>query len=346
MVGLLGLPAEVLFEVLFQLQFDPPPLPIAEHHLPFFCWPYHIEITDDVHCEWAKRLFAVALVCRRLNHIADAALYNHVPLSVSSRDSRWFLRTSLETPDLGTLVRSVHIVARGWSQPAIDIRPLFWLPNITTLCISRLELMNAWELEDNDRSRMSTVRVLKLLKSAVAEEPLRQMLSWPSALREFWYDVNLYKWVEEDDDDDDDDNYDCESYDSGDKDEDEDENMYEDENEDEDENMYEGYEDVSNNQAERFSCEAVERAMSTQADSMERIVIAAEDEIEDALDRSVLDVSRYGKLKSLAINYLFLVGPDEAEVWRHLPPSLQELEVFYEDLGRIKFLGPHDPTPN
>ncbi|KAI1075215.1 hypothetical protein F5B20DRAFT_560456 [Whalleya microplaca] len=105
---------------------------------------------------------------------------------------------------------------------------------------------------------------------------------------------------------------------------------------------YEGQDPVE------FTCSAVERAMSSQAGCLEKLVFTRRGPDHEGLGYSdLLNVRKYGKLKSFCVNAVFLLGldPESVRVWEHLPKSLEELDICYDDYMYASITGPEDMTP-
>lgn len=197
MSRLLSLSDELLLEIISYLQPTPEILPASLYDHPFYRREYDIGTTDYKGITLARRLFPVLLVCRRLYGIAIGALYRHIPLFLHENLSQSFASTLSLHPHLAIHIRSVDLdlhCCAGTSQ--IDVRALFCLPNIHTISLHRWEQMEDWELQNQDYAHTSSVQALRLMKCALIEGPLAQVLSWPTALKELWYDYDPESYIE------------------------------------------------------------------------------------------------------------------------------------------------------
>ncbi|KAK6068461.1 hypothetical protein SCUP234_11131 [Seiridium cupressi] len=165
---------------------------------------------------------------------------------------------------------------------------------------------DAWDATLSDEENQyygqtSPVEVLRLLECGAHEGALHQLLNYPCALKELWYDVNQGEW-------------------SG---------------------YYEGTAPVE------FSCEAVRRSLDYQMRSLEHFSFTRPVQLHEGLDYGdLLDLSQFTALWTLCINQVFLVGlqPD-FDIGKHLPTTLEELEIFYDDTGYVDFLTDDAPAP-
>ncbi|KAK8052152.1 hypothetical protein PG993_003537 [Apiospora rasikravindrae] len=92
--------------------------------------------------------------------------------------------------------------------------------------------------------------------------------------------------------------------------------------------------------AAEFTCEAVRRSMATHAESLGKLVFTRPPLVHEGLGHGdAIDLEDFKDLRSLSIYQVFLVGLiSNTRVSRCLPPSLEELEVFYDDSGYVDFL--------
>ncbi|KAI3323093.1 hypothetical protein HD806DRAFT_497900 [Xylariaceae sp. AK1471] len=96
-----------------------------------------------------------------------------------------------------------------------------------------------------------------------------------------------------------------------------------------------------------FTCADIVRAMSSQAGSLEKLVLTRQGpEIRGETYDDTICLREFGKLKSLSTNQAFLITPHVEEgICHQLPRGLKELEVFYDDPSYYAFLHSHAPSP-
>lgn len=95
----------------------------------------------------------------------------------------------------------------------------------------------------------------------------------------------------------------------------------------------------------QFSGVAVERAISSQTSTLEKLVISRDPFRHNPRELELLPLRGYPKLKSLCVRLDFLVSLDlQTECWRNLPESLEELEVYYQK-PELNFTFLYDSAP-
>ncbi|CAJ2507856.1 Uu.00g090420.m01.CDS01 [Anthostomella pinea] len=260
---------------------------------PFYHWPEQLDKHNEAIMASIQDLQALSTACRRLYLIATEALYDYIPLSSNAERSEKLISTLDNNEDLTVYVRCVDVDVKRYGG-MLQFTSLFWLPNVHTISIRGFDLWEPWEWEDDAHVGASPVQVLRLLECGAHEKPLTQMLSFPKALRELWYEVNQVEW--------------------------------------------DGH--YGDNDAPGFTCAAVERAMANQVGSLEKVVFTRPTPDHEGIGyEDQLDVRQYERLKVLHVNQVFLTSLEpDVPVWEHLPKSLEELEVYYDDMGHIKIL--------
>ncbi|KAI1776087.1 hypothetical protein F4818DRAFT_370275 [Hypoxylon cercidicola] len=290
---LLGLANELLCDIVSYLE---PTAPVPMCGCPFFHNMIDLEDNHRVPLELAKSLHSVALTCHRLHDIAITRLHHYIPLMTDVGRSELFLSALGTSRDSAARVKFVDINAMIPSHGAIDVRCLFSLPNVHTLCIRNFHTRYYREsLPEGLYVRSSPVKVLKLIGCGVSTTFLGQVLSWPRALKEFWYERT----------------------------------------QDDSRDIVRGWPPESLEPLD-FSCTSLVTAMSSQADSLEKFVLARQPhchrEIYRYEDDDALKLRNFKKLKSLFVDYEFLDKFHMLYLWELLPESLEELEVYTEEI--------------
>ncbi|XXH00291.1 hypothetical protein Hte_006633 [Hypoxylon texense] len=274
--------------------------------------PYHHGVTElgkrsRAALKLARSLILVALTCRRLRDIAVERLQRYVPLYTDGERSRILLSVLATRGQVFSHVRFVDVKATAPGYGLMDTRSLFWLPNIHTLCIRNFDLLESWDHISYEHVCSSPVQVLKLIGCNVSGEHLHEVFSWPKALKELWYN----DWTR----------------------------RYE-------RDWIPGIGWPSEiPEFLKADCYWLVRAMSTQADSLEKFVFTRQRNsyfLHDD-DCDALDVRNFKKLKCLFVDHALLAGYSRSSLRRRLPESLEELEVYYSD-PRLTFSRPtvHD----
>ncbi|RYO87114.1 hypothetical protein DL764_008910 [Monosporascus ibericus] len=298
MAPLLDLPDEILLKIISNLA--------AYHHpdsldnVPFYRWVEALMERDEEALEQITWLRPVSTSCRRLYDVCIRALYSYIPmvgrLDLSSSDAPSMRLLQALGTDQSPLVhvRCLHIDVKSCSAPGFY--KVFWLPNVRIISLGRFISREALEWDGHDRVGTSPVEVLRLIECGALEEAVAEVLSWPTALKELWYDIEQAYW---------------------------------------DGHYWSGY--CPGPEAYEFTCAAVERAMKSQASSLERLVLTRQRRPYQGLGHSFpINLSDFTRLRRLSIYHVFLVGrysEDEQLLWKQLPRSLNELEVFFDDGG-------------
>ncbi|KAH8197325.1 hypothetical protein TruAng_008529 [Truncatella angustata] len=213
----------------------------------------------------------------------------------------------LQTLEWGTAIcdyiQHVSINVRGISSAEVFHQLFFWLPKVHTIDLKNYD---AWDTEPWDENNQydvqgSPVKVLRLVECGAHEDPLHEILSFPSALRELWYDVVQIEW-------------------SG---------------------------HWGDTAPVDFSCAAIKRSLGHQIHSLEKLVFTRPRQDHEGFGyNDQLDISDLTALRSLCINQVFLVGyHSDLNIREHMPSSLEELDVFFDDAGYLSFLSHDAPAP-
>ncbi|RYO84368.1 hypothetical protein DL766_007655 [Monosporascus sp. MC13-8B] len=288
MAQLLDLPDEILLKVISNLAAHHQPDSLD--HVPFYHWVETLMQQDEQAQEQITWLRPVSASRRRLYDVCIGALYSYIPLvgrpgrPSSDAPSMRLLRALGNDQSPLAHVRCLHIDVKSYSAPGFY--KAFWLPSVRIVSLRRFVNREALEWDGHDHVGTSPVEVLRLIGCGAHEEALAEVLSWPKALKELWYDIDQAYW----------------------------DGLY-----------WNGH--SPGPESHEFTCGAAERAMKSQANSLERL--------------------RLHQIEA-SIYHIFLVGrysEDEELLWDQLPRSLNELEVFFDDDGvYLDFLeGPTSP---
>ncbi|KAI0840223.1 hypothetical protein F5Y06DRAFT_251606 [Hypoxylon sp. FL0890] len=190
MPHLLDLSDELVLEIVSHLRPTPPLTPESPSNRPFFIWANVVLAASKDGFKLASVLRSVALVCRRLHNVAVEALYRHIPLSTEIEPSKTFISGISQHPHLSNHIRSVDILC-GRHEVMVGIKDLFWLPNIHTICVRNCGPVDwhSYAFQNLHHVRTSPVQILRLIACRLGERPLCQIVSWPKALKEFWYEA-------------------------------------------------------------------------------------------------------------------------------------------------------------
>ncbi|RYP24522.1 hypothetical protein DL765_000542 [Monosporascus sp. GIB2] len=294
MAQLLDLPTEILLKIISNLAAHNQPDSLD--HVPFYCWVEALMEQDEEAQEQITWLRPVSASCRRLYDVCFRALYSYIPLDWSSSGAPSMRLLQALGNDQSPLVhvRCLHIDVKSCS--ALGFYKVFWLPNVRIVSLRRFTNRQALGWDGHDHVGTSPVEVLRLIECGAHEEALAEVLSWPKALKELWYDIEQAYW---------------------------------------DGHYWSGYRPGP--AAYQFTCAAVERAMKSQANSLERLVLTRQRRPYQGLGYSFpINLSDFTRLRRLSIYHVFLVGRycgDGELLRKQLPRSLNELEVFFDDGG-------------
>lgn len=191
MPGILDLSNELLLEICSHLR--PYPL-LSITGRPFHCWTHALKEHDRASFEKIHAVSSLVRSCRQLYAALISELYEYVPLLTSHYGRERFMRTVAEHEELGDYVRYASINLPG-DKTIADIYQLFWLPSLDTLDIRGYGAWHATEW-DGDESPMGTspIQRMRLLHCGAHEEALKELLKFPRALGELWYEVNQAEW--------------------------------------------------------------------------------------------------------------------------------------------------------
>ncbi|KAL3441785.1 hypothetical protein BJX65DRAFT_313516 [Aspergillus insuetus] len=172
----------------------------------------------------------------------------------------------------------------------------FWSPNLRALTIVEI---NAWDALPEGGAEnplwlpgTSPLTHLTLTHCGAKEAALTSLLAWPHALKTLHYDADQGAWA-----------------------------MHY--HEDTDEDSEEG----------EWTCAAFVRALRTQKGTLTELLLTRKTpECERMYMGPRIDLSEFSSLRVLKIFEVFLTGVEpEEHAWRGLPPSIELLEVFYDD---------------
>lgn len=97
--------------------------------------------------------------------------------------------------------------------------------------------------------------------------------------------------------------------------------------------------------AKEWTAAAFVRTLQTQKSTLEELIMTRPWLVHEGLGNGPrINLSEFEALKTLRIYHVFLCGWDDRfGVWRDLPPNLEVLEVFYDDIELTKFQNEYDP---
>ncbi|KAJ5648674.1 hypothetical protein N7490_005046 [Penicillium lividum] len=99
--------------------------------------------------------------------------------------------------------------------------------------------------------------------------------------------------------------------------------------------------------AKSWTCAAFVRTLRSQRRTLEELTMTRPWlDHEGLFNGPRIDLSEFTALRTLRLYHVFLCGWDDPSgAWKGLPPSLEVLEVFYDDIDLTQFLGESDDEP-
>ncbi|KAL4924590.1 uncharacterized protein BDV17DRAFT_274094 [Aspergillus undulatus] len=347
-------PDDILFLIIQHLHNDRPKASLRFWDIAYWTedatWPQ--EFSDRT-----KTLRSLMLTSGHLYSLVRPFFYRNVLVREWSVEKQqhitWtFYQTLNRDPELAQYIHSAIISCRNFEgyDPGIPVFAGQWEvahyelpdPNGTTPAeLSKLLVtlffrcrnmqsltlfeFNAWEAleldsteNNNDLSSIgsgtSPITHLTLTRCGAKESALASLLSWPKALKSLHYDANQGAWGM---------HYGYEY------DQDQDQNQTAETSDDDEEGGGGGVEDAE------WTCAAFVHALQPQKHSLTELILTREDPAHEGLFVGPrIDLSDFKALTALRIFELFLQGvEDPSDAWRGLPPNLETLEVFYDDIG-------------
>ena len=189
MPRLTDLANEVLLQIASYLEPD------AERHVgPFHTWGQLLEIQAKRARRQLQTVNALALSCKRLHGLVTPVLYSYIALTDTNRYAQPQLPLLLHTLENNESLKNYVRRAAVGGLDASQFQALFWLPRIHSLSIRDFADLEAWEWEGEEHVGTSPVRTLRLANCGAHEPTLTDILSWPSALEELWYEADQVEW--------------------------------------------------------------------------------------------------------------------------------------------------------
>ncbi|KAK8867781.1 hypothetical protein PGQ11_006359 [Apiospora arundinis] len=190
MPGILDISNELLFEICSYLR--PHPL-LNITGRPFHCWTSALKEHDSASFAKLQALNSLVRSCRHIHTVLVGELYDYVPLLTSYRGLERFMRTVTENEELGAYVRYASInLSRG--DTIADFYSLFWLPNLAVLDVKEYCAWQPGEWEGGSPVGTSPIQTLRLLDCGAHEKALAELLGFPRALEELWYEADQGEW--------------------------------------------------------------------------------------------------------------------------------------------------------
>lgn len=179
------LPDELLLQIVSY--HSPPPLSIASK--PFAYWPTFMEQQRSLALQQTKQIKALTYTNRHSYDVLYPIIHENLFLrGIENCDK--FCDSIITDDRLGVSITTAHL-----SKPSSrDIAFIFFLPNMR--CI-HLDDWSDWEMFDQEGDLMngeSPITSLYLSNCGAFEAPLKQLLGWPKALKELWYEASQVEW--------------------------------------------------------------------------------------------------------------------------------------------------------
>jgi hypothetical protein len=141
-----------------------------------------------------KDLKFIVASCKRLHNVLTPTLYSYIPLTDDNVYRKRQLPVVLQVLQNNEELQNYITCAHAKAGDTIDFQNFFWMPNMKTLSISDCNAWEAMQWEDQNHVGISEVKVLHLRNCGAHEAPLAEILSWPRALKELWYDAEQGEW--------------------------------------------------------------------------------------------------------------------------------------------------------
>lgn len=293
MPGLLNLSHELILSVVSLLKPEPPNTLAGG---PFDHWNQILQQKNIRAFALLQDVHVLVRSCRHLRALLTPTLYEYIPLLDGSDRTRRFLRSLRTNETLRSYVRHASINV-SYAKSVQEFHEVFRLPRIRYIDIKEYKNYELvpWDEHDDlhqtgQHSRISPVRVMRLVECGAHRDTLHELLAFPASLKELWLEIDHYHWSEA----------------------------------------------AEENPADNFRCEDVQYALREQNTDMVKLVMTrANVEDDSAIPKGPLDFSGFTALKSLCIAYTLLDGDVSAmpSMREQLPPLLEELEVYYDELG-------------
>ncbi|KAI1270725.1 hypothetical protein F5Y18DRAFT_20375 [Xylariaceae sp. FL1019] len=194
MTSLSSLPTELLLEVASYLVYHEPE-PLC-HRLPFHEWETAIEEQEPCVKDCFRDLSSLSISCRRLHQAVGGLLSSRLVTGGWSDHAESVVCDVAKKPDLAVHIRDVYIRSMWDTQPWKGFWLIFSLPSLQTLTIHG-DFMRAvgWDPEVIEPLiGASSVQILRLCRSVNSKEMLTQILRFPRALKELWYEIDAPDW--------------------------------------------------------------------------------------------------------------------------------------------------------
>ncbi|KAE8445144.1 hypothetical protein EG329_013746 [Mollisiaceae sp. DMI_Dod_QoI] len=186
MTSLTELPGELLLHIVSYLEPDPPALTSR----PFPWWPIYLGTHLDIAHQRNKNIKSLAHTCKHLYDILFPAIHSQIRLRGATNSGK--LYDAIESNGrLGQSIVTAHLNG-GFTFDSFCF--IFFLPNISTIY---LKDWSEWELENEPDASLrgaSPVTSLYLINCGALEEPLKELFSWPKALKELWFQTEQVEW--------------------------------------------------------------------------------------------------------------------------------------------------------
>ncbi|KAH9216161.1 hypothetical protein DL95DRAFT_460454 [Leptodontidium sp. 2 PMI_412] len=201
MTDLIHLADEIILQVVSNLTSLPfanlDPQAFQLNRTPLNKWPETLSSYAAKGRNFKDAIQTLSHTCPLLHALLTPTLCSHMSLISQERGDRFFhlSNTLWSTRDLADHIKTTHIRYASIK----DLYFVFFLPNIHTVSIQGcLPPKNPGDLKYNSfrRPGISPVKVLHFTNCGLSEKPLAWVLSWPRALREFWYEVADSLWKE------------------------------------------------------------------------------------------------------------------------------------------------------